>query len=472
MASVTHLSFASRLLSAYNGADRRQTYMKQEKFFRTVCALAIPVALQSMLQASFNVIDQIMIGQLGSVDVAAVGLAGKFTGIFTVMVSAVSTAAGIMLSQYLGQKNLVGVRVSLTVNMAAALGPVMLFSILCSVFPAQVMGVYTTDEAAIAASARYLTVVATAFLPTAGAALLSIMLRCMEKASLPLYASFLAATLNTALNYLLIFGKCGFPAMGVTGAAIATAIAQTANFLLILLLYCQHRNSLRMPPDAKRPEERFNWPQYVSMLLPLLACEFMWSLGENVYATIYGHLGTDAAAAMTLLNPIQGLVIGALSGLSQAAGVIVGKLLGRGDRDGAYTASWKLITYGFAGSLLFSAVVVLARPWYVSLYRVDELVKLLVGQIMVAYALIAPFKVQNMIVGGGIIRSGGKTSYVMAIDLIGTWIFGVPLGLLAAFALHLTVPYVYFILSLEECVRFGLSMAVLRRKKWMHILFQ
>ena len=120
--------------------------------------------------------------------------------------------------------------------------------------------------------------------------------------------------------------------------------------------------------------------------------------------------------------------------------------------------------------MLLSIIVFWVRPWYIEIYQVDEQVKLLLRQIMLAYALIAPFKVQNMIVGGGIIRSGGKTAYVMFIDLIGTWAFGVPLGLLSAFVFHLTIPYVYLILSLEECIRFGISLVVLRRKKWMQSL--
>lgn len=107
---------------------------------------------------------------------------------------------------------------------------------------------------------------------------------------------------------------------------------------------------------------------------------------------------------------------------------------------------------------------------YVNIYQVEDSVKALTRQILFAYALIAPFKVLNMILGGGIIRSGGRTKYAMAIDIIGTWGFGVPLGLLSAFVLKLSIPYVYFILSLEECVRFAISMVVLRKKNWMQSL--
>ena len=206
------------------------------------------------------------------------------------------------------------------------------------------------------------------------------------------------------------------------------------------------------------------------MLLPILVCEVAWSLGENVYAAIYGHLGTDASAAMTLTNPIQGLLIGALCGLSQAASVIIGKQLGNGEYENAYISSKKLILYGAMGSAILSAAVFLTSSLYVEIYQVEESVKALTVQILTAYALVAPFKVLNMILGGGIIRSGGRTKYVMFIDLIGTWCFGVPLGLLAAFVLNLSIPYVYFILSLEECFRFGISMIVFRSKRWMNQL--
>ena len=215
---------------------------------------------------------------------------------------------------------------------------------------------------------------------------------------------------------------------------------------------------------------KINWKQYFNMLLPILVCEFAWSIGENVYAAIYGHIGTDSSAAMTLINPIQGLMIGALCGLSQAASVIVGKKLGKKEYDDAYLASKKLILYGFVGSVILSLLIIVTSSFYVEIYQVNENVKQLTKQILLAYAIIAPFKVLNMILGGGIIRSGGKTKYVMLIDIIGTWGFGVPLGLLSAFVFELSIPYVYFILSLEECVRFAISIVVLRRKKWMHSL--
>ena len=273
---------------------------------------------------------------------------------------------------------------------------------------------------------------------------------------------------DTGLNELLIFGRLGLPAMGAAGAAIATVIAQCVNFLLLLL--ASKQLAFLRAKEVPHKAERLHWSRYLSVLLPLLFCEASWSLGENVYAAIYGRMGTAESAAMTLTAPIQGLVIGALCGLSQAAGVIVGKRLGSGDEDAAYAAGRRLLVYGAAGAALLSVLVVLLSGVYVEIYQVEDGVKRLTRQILTAYALVAPCKVLNMILGGGILRSGGRTAYVMAIDLVGTWGFGVPAGLVTAFVFALPVPYVYFALSLEEWLRFGISLAVFRRRRWMRRL--
>ena len=308
------------------------------------------------------------------------------------------------------------------------------------------------------------------FVPMAGATLLSTLFRCLEKPRLPLYASILSALLNTGLNYILIFGKLGISPMGVRGAAFSTVISQCANFLLMFLMLSQNGSLLKSNEGEPTVTLRMNWKQYWSMLLPLLVCEVVWSLGENVYAAIYGHMSTDASAAMTLTNPLQGLVIGALCGLSQAASVIIGKHLGRGENETAYWSAKKLMVYGAIGSVFLSIIVIFTSKAYVGIYQVDNAVKTMTIQILCTYALVVPFKVLNMILGSGIIRSGGRTKYVMFIDMVGTWCFGVPLGLVSAFVWKMSLSYVYLLLSLEECIRFGISLIVFHRRKWMNQL--
>ena len=439
---------------------------KQNAFVRSVCALAVPAALQSMLQCSFSLVDQIMIGQLGAVCVAGVGLAGKFASMYTVVISAVGAAAGIMLSQYLGQKKPAAVRRSFYANLLLGTAIAGVFTVICALLSYPVMCVYAKDGQTRQTAAQYLARLSGSFLPMAGATLLAAAFRCAEKPRFALYAGIASALFNTALNAVLIFGRLGFSAMGANGAAIATTVSQCVNFLLMLLMAFRHLPFLK-PDRGQDAAARLDHGRYLSILLPLLVCEALWSLGENVYAAIYGHMNTEASAAMTLTAPVQGLVTGALCGLSQAAGVIVGKRLGGGDDAGAYWAAKRLLVYGLIGSAILSAAVIAGSSVYPELYQVDRAVKTAAQQLLFVYAFLAPFKVLNMILGGGILRSGGRTAYVMLIDMAGTWCFGVPLGLLSAFVLRLSIPFVYLLLSLEECVRFGISMAVFRRRSWM-----
>ncbi len=441
------------------------TRSKEQPFFRSVCALAIPVALQSMLQASFGAVDQVMIGQLGGVEVAAVGLAGKFTGIFNVIVSAVGAVAGIMISQYMGQKNVAETRRSVILNLWVCLVFAALFTVVGVALPKQIMGLYINDSTTAEAAGRYLAIVSGTFLPTAAVTILSTYLRCKKKASLPLCAGIASAAVNTGLNWVLIFGKLGAPSLDIMGAALSTLISQLVYFAVILIMYLKYRERAEKTTSAP-----FNRRQYLSMLLPLLVSEFMWVLGENVYAGIYGHLGTDASAAMTLTNPVQSLAIGALCGLSQAAAINIGKRLGDGDSETAYREAKKLLLYGLVGSLPLSLLIFFVSHRYVLIFNVETGIRNLTVQILAAYAAVMPFKVLNMIIGSGILRSGGKTTYVMAIDLMGTWLFGVPLGLLTAFVFHWSIPLVYLALSLEECIRFAVSLVVFKRRRWMNQL--
>lgn len=444
--------------------------MKKKNFYKDLWSIALPVTLQSLLQSSFSMIDQVMIGQLGEVSIAGIGLGGKFASMYSVVLGAIAAAAGIMIAQYIGQENDGDLQKSFSVNFLAAVLLAALFMAPGVLIPDRLMGLYTTDTATIACAAEYLRIYAAAFPPMAAISLLSVLLRCMDAAAFPLVVSFAAVGCNTGLNYLLIFGRCGFPALGVRGAAIASVISQAAALVLLIIFFVRVMKNKGRALHFDIGMDRAHRIQYMGILLPILACEFLWSLGENVYAGIYGHMGTDACAAMTMTGCVQGLMIGALSGVSQAAGIMIGKQLGNEDDAGAYRDSKRFMVCGVIGSVILSAALILLAPAYVRIYQVEPQVRELARRILVAFAVISPVKVQNMILGGGIIRSGGKTKYIMCVDFIGTWLFGVPLGLLAAFVCKLSIPLVYFILSLEEVVRLMITLVLFRKRVWMERL--
>ena len=437
------------------------------KFIKSLCKIAVPVTLQSMLQASFSIVDQIMIGQLGETNISAVGLGSNFSLIFSVVIGAVGAVAGILIAQFMGAEDKKEAWCSFDVSLICGIMISALFLLAAGAFPLQILGLYTEDMSIINTGAVYFRIVAFSYIPMAVSNILSAWLRCREHATIPFLASFGAVAVNTGLNYLLIFGKFGFPRMEIKGAAIATLISQLFNlvFIVIGFVVCNRRDGDK--PVLSLRFKKITIRDYLVMIMPILVSEFLWSLGQNVESAVYGHLGTSNLAAYTLTGPIQGLIVGALSGLSAAAGVMIGKRLGRKEYDEAYAESKKIMYAGLAGSVVVASLLILLAGVYTGLYRVDNSVKELGKILLIVFALYAPVKVENMILSGGIIRSGGNTKIIMVIDIVGTWCIGIPLCLLAAYVFRWGIVGVYALLTTEEIFRLAVALVIFRNRKWM-----
>lgn len=434
---------------------------------KSLCKIAVPVTLQSMLQASFSIVDQIMIGQLGETNISAVGLGSNFSLIFSVVIGAIGAVAGILIAQFMGAEDKKEAWCSFDVSLICGIMISALFLLAAGAFPLQILGLYTEDMSIINTGAVYFRIVAFSYIPMAVSNILSAWLRCREHATIPFLASFGAVAVNTGLNYLLIFGKFGFPRMEIKGAAIATLISQLFNlvFIVIGFVVCNRRDGDK--PVLSLRFKKITIRDYLVMIMPIMVSEFLWSLGQNVESAVYGHLGTSNLAAYTLTGPIQGLIVGALSGLSAAAGVMIGKRLGRKEYDEAYAESKKIMYAGLAGSVVVASLLILLAGVYTGLYRVDNSVKELGQILLIVFALYAPVKVENMILSGGIIRSGGNTKIIMVIDIVGTWCIGIPLCLLAAYVFRWGIVGVYALLTTEEIFRLAVALVIFRKRKWM-----
>lgn len=441
-----------------------------KEFTKTVGKIAIPVALQCMLQSSFSIIDQLMIGQLGKNSIAAVGLCGNFMLIFSVVMGAIGTVAGILISQFIGAGDEKESWRGFTVSSVFGIALAGIFMIACLFFAGNILGIYTEDVKTIAAGVPYFRIISFTFIPMALSTIVATWLRCSEHATIPLISSIAAVICNTGLNYVLIFGKLGFGKLGVKGAGYATTISQLINLSLMLIgfFFCLHKENKKMILSMHM--QKVSFKEYLVMITPILISEFLWSLGQNVNSAVYGHLSTDDLAAYTLTTPIQGLIIGALSGLSAAAGVIIGKQLGKKDYDGAYRDSKRLMWMGLWGSVILALAIIGGSGLYVSLYQVESGIKHIARILLIVFALYSPVKVLNMILGGGIIRSGGNTKIIMIIDIVGTWLVGIPLCLIAAYVLGLSIVPVYAILTFEEVVRLVITLVMFKKKTWMRSL--
>ena len=444
-----------------NNSSKTKLYMKE------ILAIGLPVTLQSIFQASYSFVDQLMVGTLGTVSIAGSGLGGKFSSLVTFTLNAVAAVASVLIAQYHGTKDEKGINKSFfTCSLIAGI-VALLFAVPGFLCPQVIMGIYSNEQDVVLVAADYLRIIAISYLPMTATLMLSALFRSVEKSKYPMYVSVLAVLANIFFNWLLIFGKFGCPRLGIIGAAWGTLISRALE-ALVLVAILLYQNKIKALHIKVMGLTELSFYKKISVIVfPILLNEFSWSVGENIYAGIYGRLGKEALAAMTLTNPLQGLFIGMFSGLSSAAIVMVGKRLGPNDNEEAFSISKYLIKVGFIGSLIIAAVLVVLVPFYVKLYNIEPEVEKITIYIVYALAAVIFAKILNMILGGGIIRSGGNTRITLVIDAIGTWVFGVPLGLLSAFVFELPIYWVYFILSLEEVVRLIIGFVIFYRKKWM-----
>ncbi len=444
--------------------------MAKSKYFKEMIKIGLPITLQCIFQASYSLVDQLMVGRLGAVSIAASGLGTKFSSIVMFTMSAIAAVSSILIAQYHGTQDEKGKSKSFFSCLYIGLVVLLFFMLPSILVPDSIMGIYSTDKETVLLAGRYLRIIGISFCPMTLIMLCASYLRSTEHSKLPMYASVICMFINLFFDYSLIYGKFGMPALGLIGAGYGTLIGRCAEaiILIVFMLYLQTKGIIHLTP--LKTLDRAFYKKISVIIFPILINEFSWSIGENIYAVVYGRMGTTALAATTLLNPLMGMFIGMFSGISTAASVMVGKRLGSGENDEAYSISGYLIKVGLIGSLIVSGILIAIAGFYISLYDIEPEVAIQAKYLIYALTLIIFAKITNMIIAGGILRSGGNTQYTLIIDLIGTWIFGVPLAFISAYIFKLPVYQVYFILSLEEVVRLILGVRVYKSRKWIRKL--
>jgi putative MATE family efflux protein len=440
-------------------------------FLREVRAIAVPVTAQSVVMSLLLVTDQLMVGQLGTTAVAAVGISSKLTGVLIVALTGLATGVSIFAAQHWGSgdrdriRHLLGLGLLLGFVFATAI------TFAVTVFPRAVMSPFTADSRVLAEGAMFVRVIALGYLPTMLTLMYSAVLRSTGAVRLPMWASIAAAVLNLALDWLLIFGHLGLPRLGLEGAAIATTAARFVEIAVILIgaYVTRHVVAVTRLADLRGADARL-LRRFAVVALPLAFNELLWVLGETAYVVVYGRMGTDSLAAMAMTFPVQSLAIGLLTGLASTAGVLVGQRLGRSDLADASLRGNQLISGGVVAALGVGVLVAAGSSMYVGLFAVPGEVRHMGQLCLLVFAGFLWVKVANMILAGAVLNAGGDSRFVLIMESLATWVVGVPTAFVAAFVFGFPVWAVYLVLSLEEVVRLAVGWRRLRTGRWLRNL--
>jgi putative MATE family efflux protein len=307
------------------------SFLRDKDFFRAMLALAVPVAFQQLITAGLNMIDVLMVGQLGEASVAALGLANQIFFLLILFLFGVTTGMAIFTAQYWGKgdtdqiHHVLGICLTMSVSVAA------LFSLAATLIPETLMGFYTEDPEVIKLGSDYLRVVGLSYVFMAISVSYISVLRSITQVKMTVIVAILALVLKTVIGYRLIFGHFGLPALGVRGAAIGTSIGWIFECVLLLILVYVLKTPLAVKPPSLF---HFNRPFLFNVLrtsMPAAINEVLWSIGITTYNAVYARIGTDSIAAININATIEELIFVLFIGLGNACSVMVGNKIGEGE---------------------------------------------------------------------------------------------------------------------------------------------
>ena len=443
--------------------------LRSNTLYKTLFPLAVPIVAQSLIMSLLNVVDVLMIGQLGEVEVAGVGLSNQIVFILQLLLYGVGGGVGIFAAQFWGKKDLENIYNSIGIGLLIAFIAAGIFSVVSLLAPRSVLGLFTPDPEVIEIGSGYLFTIVPTFLAMAVTVTYSLSLRSLGFARLPMMVSVSALSVKTLLGYLMIFGVLGFPAMGVHGAALSTLIARLLECVTLLVLVYVRRTPLAAPLLRLL---KFKWDFvvcYLKTVTPLIINEGFWAIGIATYSAIYARISTESLAAVNILLTIEQLAFVIFAGIGNATAILAGNLIGENRPGEAFNLARRVMLLNLIGALLLGGVLFAASNGIISLYNVSDAARYYARTLIRIFSLVLWIRACYIVVLLTI-RGGGDTRYSMIIDLVTLWGVGVPMALLGAFVFHLPVYWVYLMIASEELVKLGLLLWRFFSKKWIHDL--
>ena len=447
--------------------------LRQEKdFYKTLAAVALPIALQSLISSSLTLVDNLMVGQLGESALTSVGLAIQIFHLQWMVLFGFCTGCSTFTTQFWGVRDVSSIRKVAGLGITACLAVSAAFFVVAVAAPEFVLRIFTDIPEAVQAGSRYVRMAAPGFLFLAVTQPLSGTFRATQQTKIPLYVSSFAFGLNTVLNYLLIFGHFGFPAMGISGAALATMIARAAECGLMVAIILSRKNIL-----SGKVKEFFSYNmEFVRRVFrnatPTTVNEGLWGAADAAYNAAYGRLGITSYAAVQASNTIMNLFAYAAFSIGDAALILVGERLGRGDTEGARALAQKLIRVGIFVGALFGVLVILLSGPILSLFDLSDRGIFLATRVILVKGLFLPLTMFIVIHITGTLRSGGDTKFAMFCEVGTMWLIGVPLAFLGALYFHLPVYAVVLLVQAESLVKSLILQKRYRSGKWLKNMIQ
>jgi putative MATE family efflux protein len=424
--------------------------------------------LQNLINSFVNMVDTVMIGRLGTTEIAAVGLGNQVFFLYNMILFGICSGGAIFTAQFWGKQDIQGIRKNMGLCLICNLSVAVIFTGMVLINSEGIIGIYSRDTEVIRLGGQYLKTLAPCYIPFGISFVFILTLRSVERVKLAMVSTVIALTINMVLNYFFIFGIGPIPAMGVRGAARATVIARYAEMIILISV-----SYARRYPMAGKLRElmAFNSPfvsRFVRIAFPVVLNETLWALGITVQNIIFARNNTDAIAAFNITNTVSQLTWVIFIGLGNGVAVLIGKKIGEGNDRTARDYARRITAFA---PLLAAAAALILFPisrLLPFIFNVNANVLSIASVMFIILCCSYPFRAFNMTLIVGVCRAGGDTIFCVLYEIIFMWGFSLPLGAAMSFIFHSPVWLIFLCLASEDVFKAMLGFWRLRSGKWLH----
>ena len=450
-------------------------YFGDKAFYRRLFGVMLPILLQNLITNFVNLLDNVMVGQVGTEPMSGVAIVNQLLFIFNLCIFGVLAGAGIFTAQFYGKGDEKGLRHTMRIKLGFALVAVVIAAGVLLSFGDVFISLFLHEgkenldlAATLGYGKQYLAVMLWQLLPFALTQVYASTLRETQETLLPMKAGIAAVLVNLVFNYILIFGKFGAPALGVVGAAAATVLSRFVELSIVVIW--SHRHPVRCP-YLKGLYRSFHIPgellrQVLILGAPLLLNEILWSGGMTVLNQCYSLRGLEVVSAFNISMSISNLFFCAIIAMGNAIGILVGQILGSGDLERAVDEDRKLIAFSLVLSVVVGVLLALAGPLIPRVYNTTDTVKSLASALLVVSAALMPLhSFANSCYFT--IRCGGKTLITFAFDSLFTWVFSIPLAFFLSRGTAMPAVTMYLCVELLNLIKCIIGYVLVKKRTWV-----
>ncbi len=446
--------------------------LNDKGFWKTALRLATPIVLQNILISSFTLADTLFVSMLGDVSLSAVGMIGQWGWLLNMILIGISSGTSVFVAQYWGVKEIKKINITCGIASVSAIAISGLFMIISLAFPILVVNIFNDDPNVVNEGVSYLIVVCFSYPAVAITNILSSVLRSVENVKLPMYVSVITTVMNIILDYGMIFGKLGFNEMGIKGAALATSISAWTGVILILVISFAKKNILIAPLRDIFGFKLEDVKLFYKKALPVIFNETMWGAGTFVFNIIFGHMGYEYFAAITILRSFENIAFVFIIGICNACSIMVGKSIGKGKIDMGIQDTKRFLFIFPVISAIIAVIIYVFRSQFIGIFNmgnnISEVTLNAAMGIMAFYAFEFTVRQIPFLMIVGIFRSGGDTVTGVKYDLLTLWLLSIPATLVAVYIIKVPFTVAFAVMYIfEDYIKSILCTKYYISKKWI-----